>query len=242
MNRSGEDLEARIGEIFTSVQGEGLFAGQMHRFVRFSGCNLACRYCDTPGSRDIKDGKSFSLEALLKEIAEVGDCPGRMLCLTGGEPLLQADLIRELLKKNRRENAFYMPVLLETNGTLPKELEKVVPYVDFISMDIKLPKEAGKPGTSFDNNREFLKISYLKRVYVKVIVTQSTDQADFKKAVGVVESVDPGIPLYIQPVTPYDKMTVSPSSEALLGLYHAACTKLNDVYIMPQIHKVLGLK
>ncbi len=242
MNKSNEDPRANVIEIFSSIQGEGLFAGQMHRFVRFSGCNLKCCYCDTPESRDPDEGRPFSVDGLLKEIAGGAACPGRMLCLTGGEPLLQADFIKEVLVSNRRNTEFYLPVLLETNGTLPDELEKVVPYVDFISMDIKLLGEAGTSGTSFETSKTFLKISYIKRAYVKVVVTSNSDLSEFDKAVGLVATIDPGIPFYIQPVTSCDKMTVSPRSEALLDLYHAACKKLNDVYIMPQIHKIIGLK
>jgi organic radical activating enzyme len=242
LNESRRLLKAGISEIFSSIQGEGLFAGQMHRFVRFSGCNLACTYCDTPASRDRNGGRVYTVDSLIKELAGNDDCPGRMLCLTGGEPLLQADFIRDLLMTNRRENAFCLPILLETNGTLPGELEKVIPYVDFISMDIKLPKDAGKDGTSLDKNLEFLKISYIKRVYVKVVIREDSDRNEFRKTAELVESVDPGIPFYIQPVTPYGRITASPSSDTILDLYHLACARLKDVYVMPQIHKVLGLK
>ena len=84
-------MKYKINEIFYSLQGEGYYAGTPAVFLRFSGCNRACEFCDT-------DFKAFT-EMTAAEIAEAcAAFPARHLVVTGGEPLLQLDsaLLREL--------------------------------------------------------------------------------------------------------------------------------------------------
>lgn len=112
----------RINEIFESLQGEGYYTGTPAVFLRFSGCNRACTFCDT----DFADFTEMSAE----EIA--GACAAfrpRHLVVTGGEPLMQLDsgLLRLL-----KGHGFYVQV--ETNGSLP-----VPPEVDWVTCS---PKEA----------------------------------------------------------------------------------------------------
>ena len=112
----------RINEIFYSLQGEGYYMGTPAVFVRFSGCNRACAFCDT-------DFRAFT-EMTAAEIAEAAAAfPGRHLVATGGEPLLQldSDLLRELKLKG-----FY--VQIETNGSMPVPSE-----VDWVTCS---PKDA----------------------------------------------------------------------------------------------------
>lgn len=226
-------------EVFTSIQGEGLYAGRMHRFIRFAGCNLACGYCDTPASREPDRGEEYTLEALRRAVA-ADDAPYEALCLTGGEPLLQAGFIKEFLIANRRKPFVTVPILLETNGTLPEELELVLPYVDVISMDIKTPD--GACPDLFETQRRFALIAYLRRLYVKLVVTPDIKDSDFDRAVGLVAGIDAAIPFYIQPVTPYDKIGQRPSSERLIDLYVRARRRLESVAVMPQLHTILGLR
>jgi organic radical activating enzyme len=61
-------MKARINEVFSSIQGEGKLIGRRQVFVRFSGCNLECNYCDTPLSRDPNFGALFSAEELFNSI------------------------------------------------------------------------------------------------------------------------------------------------------------------------------
>jgi 7-carboxy-7-deazaguanine synthase len=105
----------QVIEIFDSLQGEGYWAGVPMTFVRLAGCNapslgLECvRWCDTPGSWDIDSGAALAPEDILDRM-----CLPR-LCLTGGEPLLQAEgVLRTVIEAHRRG----IKVHLETNGTV----------------------------------------------------------------------------------------------------------------------------
>src|SRR3990172_1231000 len=100
----------KICELFYSIQGESTFSGMPCIFIRTSGCNLRCSYCDTKFAYE-EEGYEISPEKVLKNIKEY-NC--RLLEVTGGEPLLQEeiyDLINMLL--NEKYN-----ILLETNGSL----------------------------------------------------------------------------------------------------------------------------
>jgi len=117
----------RVNEIFKSIQGESTHAGIPCVFVRLSGCDLRCRYCDTTYAYD--EGSAMSLGEIIGAIDGYG-C--RNVCITGGEPLLQENINKliHLLKKNR------FNVFIETNGsrnidTLPKGIVRIV--------DIKCP-------------------------------------------------------------------------------------------------------
>jgi len=128
--------KARITEMFTSIQGEGLYVGERQLFIRFHGCNLSCRFCDE--KRKEKDAFSeYEASELIKEIIISGK---RNISLTGGEPLLQADFLKEMLPALKKEGK---RIYLETNGILTAGLLKILKYVDIISMDFKLPSSTG---------------------------------------------------------------------------------------------------
>lgn len=97
----------RVNEIFRSIQGEGRWAGQAAVFVRFSGCNLACEWCDTEHEEHV----TYEANDLACQ-AEAGSLVGDMLVLTGGEPLLQVDA--GLLSHLRPR---FKLIAIETNGT-----------------------------------------------------------------------------------------------------------------------------
>ncbi len=99
----------KINEIFYSIQGESTYAGFPCVFIRFTGCNLRCKYCDTPYAYE--HGEYFSIEEILKQSDRFNS---ELVEITGGEPLLQKETERlgeKLIELNKT-------VLLETNGTL----------------------------------------------------------------------------------------------------------------------------
>ena len=96
--------KARIKDIFTSIQGEGLFVGHKQLFIRFCGCNLACQYCDT--DFHINNSLEYTVEELVEIIKKHADC--HSVSLTGGEPLLNTGFMKEFLPQCP------LPVYLET--------------------------------------------------------------------------------------------------------------------------------
>jgi 7-carboxy-7-deazaguanine synthase len=126
----------RVSEVFFSIQGEGTRAGLPSAFVRFTGCDLRCTWCDTAYA--FHGGTDRSRAGLLAELAGL---PTRLVCLTGGEPLLQPELpelCRELL-------AAGWEVTVETHGQRPTEA--LPPEVVRI-LDVK-PPGSGEVTTDF---------------------------------------------------------------------------------------------
>jgi len=117
----------RITEIFRSLQGESTFAGLPCTFVRTTGCNLRCRYCDTAYA--FSGGREMSVDEVLTEVVALGT---RLVEITGGEPLLQADSIDLMAALVARDYT----VLLETGGSLPID---AVPAGVHVILDIKTP-------------------------------------------------------------------------------------------------------
>ena len=102
----------RIAEIFYSIQGEGLLTGVPSIFIRTSGCNLRCHWCDTPYASWKPEGPEMSIEEILKKISG-WDC--NHIVLTGGEPMIAPDLpeLATVLKKQKKH------ITIETAGTIP---------------------------------------------------------------------------------------------------------------------------
>jgi organic radical activating enzyme len=232
------DIRAGITEVFSSVQGEGIFAGERQIFIRFAKCNLDCDYCDTAKG----GGAAYSTEALLSRLDRVNarDKTGT-ISITGGEPLLQADFLRRFLPELKKRD---FKVYLETNGTLVGELRKVLGLVDTVAMDIKLPSSQGGRRL-WKNHREFLgaaRRTGKKNVFVKAVVTDQTPAAEIKKTAQIIKDIDPAIPLVLQPVTPAKRVSGKISAERLLEFQALAKLFLSDVRIIPQMHKMLGVQ
>ena len=103
-----------IAEIFHSIQGEGRLTGVPSVFVRTSGCNLRCNWCDTPYASWNPEGKAWSQAEI---IAEVEKYPSRHVVLTGGEPMIAKDIAG--LAAALRELGYHLTI--ETAGTVPPE-------------------------------------------------------------------------------------------------------------------------
>jgi 7-carboxy-7-deazaguanine synthase len=157
----------KINEIFFSIQGESTRAGFPCAFVRMTGCNLRCAYCDTTYAYE--DGREMSVEEILRAVARF---PVNLLEITGGEPLLQAEtpqLITKLADSGQT-------VLVETNGSISLEGldERAV-----VVMDIKCP------GSGMSEQVRWENIPLLKsQDEVKFVLT---DRDDYEWALDVVE-------------------------------------------------------
>lgn len=234
-------------EIFSSVQGEGAYVGYRQIFVRFSGCNLSCNYCDTGVSHspvpkaqiEVFPGKHqyLSLEnpidadTLVQCINRLLVLPHHSVSLTGGEPLCHWAFIKQVAPRLTTK------IFLETNGTLTEALAEVIDEVDIISMDIKLP-ESGS-GVLWEQHENFLRLAAQKEVFVKMVVSQDVALAHFEQALSIINRVDARIPLILQPVTlPNGHVGVDP--DMMLAFQDRALQVIRDVRVIPQTHKYMG--
>lgn len=172
-----------ITEVFASVQGETSLSGLPTTFIRLSACNLRCRWCDTDYS--FGRGDSRSIDSLLEEVSNNG-C--RQVCVTGGEPLLQAGvhtLMRELSDQGFSVN-------LETGGSLATT--DVDPRVRVI-LDVKCP------GSGMSDRNLWSNLNHLRaHDEVKFVVA---DRADYDYALAVCERhqlFDRATPVLLSPV------------------------------------------
>jgi len=225
--------EAKISEIFSSLQGEGVYVGVRQLFVRFYGCNMSCVFCDTKAD----SFETFTAPALMKKILEYRE-PYHSLSLTGGEPLLQADFIESFLSS--RKKFCKKPVYLETNGTLPRELSRVIDGVDIVAMDFKLPSSTSDT-VSWPVHEKFLKIAAKKKVFVKAVITHKTDPGYLLKMTKIVKKIDASIPIILQPVTtPLESERITDKS---LGRFKKIIKKATGrSEVIPQMHKMMGIK
>lgn len=240
-----------LSEIFVSFQGEGLHAGRRQLFLRLSGCHLRCRYCDTPGSLERSttfrvyrgDGTVFdganpvspdeTLAHALPLLSTAGGADG--VAVTGGEPLLQAAFLAELLADDR----WPRPRMLETSGTHPEALAAVLSVVDVVSVDIKLPSNTGE-ASQWEAHGRFLATAG-RKAYLKVLVDEGTTMEDVEQAADLVRRKAPEAALFLQPITsPSGRVDIS--AAALSRFFAAARSRLSDVRVLPQTHKMIGIQ
>lgn len=227
--------KAPVKEIFASIQGEGLFVGERQIFVRFGKCNLACDYCDTDYYTNIR---MLTSSQLLRKINRLHKRWIQAVSLTGGEPLLCTNFLLELLPCLKKAG---LDIYLETNGTLPEELRKVIHFIDYVAMDIKLPS-AIKQDTLIQHG-EFLRILTTSsvqpgRYFVKIILTRESTLSELKKAFRIMASVSKDIPLVLQPVTTQSELLPT----KLFTIQNEALKTLSSVRIIPQIHPLLKIR
>ncbi|MCD6222374.1 MAG: radical SAM protein [Thermoplasmata archaeon] len=171
----------KINEIFYSLQGEGSDAGLPTIFIRFTGCNLRCNYCDTRYA--FYEGKYMAIDEIMESIKK-WSC--KRVCITGGEPLLQKNvytLIDELLKEGYE-------VSIETNGSI--SIMKLSKMNVKIKMDIKLPSSGMHDKMLFGN------ISLLRGSdELKFIIW---NKQDYEYAKDIIARYKPRCQIIMQPV------------------------------------------
>jgi 7-carboxy-7-deazaguanine synthase len=118
----------KIAEIFQSLQGEGKNQGKPCLFIRFAGCNLRCRWCDTVYAQT--GGIEMSIDTVLEHVWRLNPS---YVCITGGEPLLQSDEVEKLAATLHQRGTY---IDIETNGTV--NFTRLQPYAS-ICMDVKCP-------------------------------------------------------------------------------------------------------
>ncbi len=267
---------APVLEVFASYQGEGLYVGQPQVFLRLFGCPLRCRWCDTPGSWSIpreatarvrRTGSVESEEAWATPfraatwITSLDPEAKRAVSVTGGEPLLWPEFLRSLpdFLGGRRLH-------LETAGGHPAALERVLPAVDHVSLDLKLPDDLDPPETDpatferarggperavveatphtegewADARERCLELVKGQDAAVKIIVTGGRSADDYEELLDDVERLAPELPLFLQPVTPLAGVRAPKASE-LHAVVDRALEHGLAARVVPQVHRFLRL-
>ena len=229
-----------ISEIFSSLQGEGPYLGVKQVFVRFGRCNMHCVYCDELENMKEENFSRFSMEKILSEIEHLEKEKGahHSISLTGGEPLFYTPFLENFLPALKQKGFM---TYLETNGTLPRELERVIQWCDIIAMDWK-PSSSTKDRSFEKEHEQFLRIALRRDVFVKVVITPETNEEEVQHAITFVKNVSPRIPFIFQPLS--DPFGINAQSLELIEkkLAPLAHPKLNDVRIIPQMHKIWGVR
>jgi organic radical activating enzyme len=243
-------MKAKVVEVFKSIQGEGVYLGKKQIFVRFYGCNLdRCRFCDTqldsprtfPSSEALREYRKVRGSFKEYEAHELLDClklysqDFHSVSFTGGEPLVQKDFLKEFLPLVNQEG---FKTYLETNATLPQALKDIIEYVDIVAADFKLPSSTGLRNF-WSEHEAFLRITSLREVFVKVVICNSTDLTDLKRAVELLSDFNRNIPFILQPNSfEFDK----PLMDKIREFKNFSLKFLSDVRIIPQMHKIVGVK
>lgn len=246
---------ANLVEVFSAIQGEGLNVGTRQIFIRFGGCDLRCWFCDsantwkadrqcrieeTPGQRDFNIYPNpIDQDQLLTWIKQQHQPQLHdSISLTGGEPLLHAKFLQQFLPKLKATTQ--LPIYLETGGHRPQQLSLILDYLDCIGMDMKLPSVSGEK--QWLAHEEFLRHCIpQKELFVKLIVSDQTSEADLKQARSIIAGVSSEIPVILQPVTPLTgNNPTPPTAEQVLSWQSFFKEALSTVRVIPQTHKMIG--
>ena len=167
----------KVNEVFFSVEGEGKRAGSLAAFIRLTGCNLRCSYCDTTYA--FSDGHDMTADQIADAVKDY-----RNVTLTGGEPLMQN--CHDLLNLLRRHE-----VNIETNGSIPLTEYLNYPNV-FFTMDFKCYSSHATDAMNYGNLRILCEEDVLKFVV--------GDERDLEQAENICAEFNPKAQIYISPV------------------------------------------
>ena len=223
--------QVKIKEIFSSIQGEGSVVGYKQLFIRFCGCNLNCNYCDTDFMTE--GAVSYTPTELYQKIISQYDLSQiHSISLTGGEPLLHTEFLKEILPLVKNKTKIY----LETNATLSKNLLDVKDFIDIISADIKLESSTGR--NTFEQHTEFFKAARGVYTFAKVVFDENITEEEICKVAQL--GAEFNIELILQPKMIDDKMSVT--SKFCEEVLDKILMKYPNTRLIPQVHKFINVR
>ncbi len=180
-------MKLYLTEKYYSIQGEGKYTGTPSYFLRLSGCNLRCTWCDSKYSWN--EGDKYSIEDILEEVSKYNH-----LVITGGEPLLHQEALEELLK------GYEGFIEIETNGTL-KASDYLLDRVDIFNIS---PKDVFSQIDNRETNPVLLyQVDDMKDYILKFIVKDNKDKVFVENTVNFYN-------------IPKDKVYIMPNSESII--------------------------
>ena len=235
-------MNARIFEIFTSIEGEGILYGTKTLFVRFAGCPYSCFYCDTLDALPLDSGKEYSITEACNLIDSNLQDNTFKVNFTGGEPLIQHEAVSELAKHVKARG---LPTYLESACFDSKKFLHVLPSIDFVKIEFKTIDSEFIDEKHYPdlvrNTLECLQatVEAKKTTYIKIVVRSKTTIGSFKDLLGKIfeiiskENISGFI---IQPTTSISE----PTLEQLLEFYDTVYPHYNEVRVVPQLHKIIS--
>ncbi len=211
----------KVVEKFTSINGEGLRAGQLAVFIRFSSCNLDCNYCDTSWANEPGVAyESMTAEQIYNYIINSGL---RNVTLTGGEPLLQENISELLLLLGRNEN---LRIEVETNGSID-----LGPFLQLDNKNVAFTMDYKLPFSGMERQMLISNLKYLGEKDILKFVVQDVEELKFVKDLITAYNLQGKTNLFISPV--YGAIDPETIVEYMLA------QGWNDVNLQVQLHKII---
>lgn len=245
MQRTENKARARVSEIFTSIEGEGIFVGKKTLFIRLSGCHLKCRWCDTKYALPLDSGTDYQIDEIKDLIIKELRPFTYKVNFTGGEPLLQTEAVIELADFIKKQTN--LKTYIESSCFDSELFSKVLPYIDICKIEFKTDDSKVVEDEEYDNLilNEIkcleLAVGSNKATYIKIVVTNSTNLESFKNLVyNISKKIKPSdiLGFIIQPSFGIDQPTVN----RLLDTYDIVQPMFPEVRIIPQLHKEIGAR
>ena len=240
-----DNNRVQINEVFTSIEGEGPYFGTKTIFVRMSGCHLSCHWCDTTYALPKNSGTNLTVDEAKDLIMKELQPSTYKINFTGGEPLVQHQAVAELAKFAKQNKG--LRTYIESSCFDSLRFSKVLPYIDICKVEFKMSDSRVVDQDNYShlllNQVTCLKLAIVqrKKTYVKVVVTGSSDINEFNNLVKeIFANTEPGnlVGFVIQPCSGVDEPTI----EKLLSFYDCVYPMYDEVRIIPQLHKLMGVR
>ena len=177
--------------------------------------------------------KEYSAQELFDAISTLDLTGLHSISLTGGEPLLETEFLKEFLPLVRPLGRIY----LETNATLPKQFEEVKEFIDIVSADIKLESATGIKDLS-DRHDEFFAACAGKDLFAKIVFDSSITDEEISTTAALAKKY--GLELVLSPMMLGDKMSVT--TEFISAVLDKYLKHYDRVRVIPQVHKFIGVE